>query len=80
MKLLSIEEVGEYLGVSRQTVTRMILEGVLPAICLRSGRRKKVWRVRPEQLDRWLTQKERETAVKRIGNHKAVLSIVEGER
>jgi excisionase family DNA binding protein len=59
MKLLNIEEVAEDLGVSRQTVARMIAEGSLPAICLRSGRKKKVWRIRPEALERWL--KERET-------------------
>jgi excisionase family DNA binding protein len=62
MKLLSVEEVAEALGVSRQTVSRMIAEGSLPAICLRSGRRKKVLRIRPEALDRWLAAKERETS------------------
>ena len=60
MKLLNIEEVAEDLGVSRQTVARIIAEGSLPAICLRTGRRKKVWRIRPEVLERWL--KERETS------------------
>ena len=62
MKLLSIEQAADSLGVSRQTITRMIAEGALPAICLRSGRRKKVWRIRSEQLEKWITQKERETA------------------
>jgi excisionase family DNA binding protein len=62
MKLLSVEEVAETLGVSRQTVSRMIAEGALPALCLRSGRRKKVWRVRAELLDRWILGKERESA------------------
>jgi excisionase family DNA binding protein len=61
VKLLSVEQIAETLGVSRQTVMRLICEGSLPAVCLRSGRRKKVWRVRPEALERWLNQKERET-------------------
>ena len=60
MKLLTPETVAESLSVSRSTVLRMISDGSLPAVCLRSGKRKKVWRVRPEQLERWLTGKERE--------------------
>ena len=60
MKLLSIEETAQALGVSRATVGRMIQDGSLPGICLRAGRRKKVWRVRPESLDRWLIALERE--------------------
>lgn len=61
MKLLSIQETAERLGISRQTVMRLISEGALLAICLRSGRRKKLWKIRPEQLDRWIMQKEAET-------------------
>jgi excisionase family DNA binding protein len=61
VKLLSVNEVAECLGISRWTVANMIAEGALPAICLRSGRRKKVWRVRPEQLEKWVVAKERET-------------------
>lgn len=75
MKLLSVEEAADTLGVSRQTVTRMIAEGSLPAILLRSGRRKKVWRLRPEVLEKWILQKERETARQqagRNGNEKGV--------
>jgi excisionase family DNA binding protein len=67
VKLLSVEEVAEALGVSRQTVSRMITEGSLPAICLRSGRRKKVLRIRPEALERWLAAKERETSRTYVG-------------
>jgi excisionase family DNA binding protein len=61
MKLLSVEAVAEILDVSRQTTNRMIVDGQLPAILLRSGRRKKVWRVRPEALERWLTDKEKQS-------------------
>jgi excisionase family DNA binding protein len=61
VKLLSIEEVAETLKLSYRTVTRMISDGALPAIVLRSGRRKKVWRIRPEALEKWVGQKERET-------------------
>ena len=41
MKLLTPELVAEALAVSRSTAMRMIAEGVIPAVCLRSGRRKK---------------------------------------
>jgi excisionase family DNA binding protein len=67
MKLLSIEAVAEVFGLSRQTVTRMVIEGSLPAICLRSGKRKKIWRIREEVLQRWLEQKEKaQTEPRRI--------------
>jgi len=64
MKLLSIEAAADLLGVSRQTVTRMIAEGQLLGVCLRAGRRKKLWRIRAEKLNEWIMQKERETAKK----------------
>jgi excisionase family DNA binding protein len=59
MKLLTPEACAEMLAVSRSTVLRMIADGALPAVMLRSGRRKKVWRVREEVLEKWV--KERET-------------------
>jgi hypothetical protein len=43
-------------------VIRMVLSGSLPAICLKTGRRKKVWRFRREVVERWLIARERETA------------------
>ena len=62
MKLLTIEQTAEMLQASRQTVNRMVLEGTLPAILLRSGKRKKAWRIREEVLERWLLQHEKQTA------------------
>jgi excisionase family DNA binding protein len=59
MNLLTIKQVAEYLQLSRWTVMDMINDGKIPAICLRSGKRKKLWRVRPEHLERWVTQLER---------------------
>lgn len=58
--LKTVEESAELLGLSRQTVQRMISEGTLPAVCLRSGRRKKTWGIRKEALERWLQGRERE--------------------
>jgi excisionase family DNA binding protein len=60
MRLLTPETVAEQLSVSRSTVLRMIQDGALPAVCLRSGRRKKVWRVREEVLQRWVLSKEKQ--------------------
>lgn len=62
MKLLRPQAVAEILDVSRSSVIRMIASGDLPAVCLRAGKRKKVWRVREEQLQRWITTKERQGA------------------
>lgn len=60
--LLTPEQVATELNVSRSTVLRMIADGSLPVICLRRGKRKGVYRVREEQLARWILNKEREGA------------------
>lgn len=57
--LLTVQQVAAILNTSRGTVTRMVIEGQLPAIKLRSGKRKKMYRVRREVLDRWILTKER---------------------
>ena len=59
-KLRNLDDVAEILAVSRSTVLRMIMDGALPAVCLRSGRRKKVWRVREEVLQNWIVARERQ--------------------
>ena len=59
MRLLTPEIVAESLAVSRSTVLRMIADGSLPAVCLRKGKRKGVYRIREEQLERWVTARER---------------------
>ena len=77
MRLLTLAQTAEQLQVSGQTIGRMIAEGTLPAILLRSGKRKKAWRIREEVLERWLLQHEkqagRESTARRkelnSGNH-----------
>jgi excisionase family DNA binding protein len=59
MRLLTPENVAEALAVSRSTVLRMIADGALPAVCLRVGRRKKIFRVRAEALERWVLAREK---------------------
>ena len=53
-KLLTLAQTAEALQTSRQTVMRMVSEGALPAIVLRSGRRKKVIRIDEADLERWV--------------------------
>ena len=49
MKLLTVEQVAkEHLAVSRSTVMRLIENGSLPAVCLHRGKRKAIYRIRPE--------------------------------
>ncbi len=78
MKLLTPKNVAESLNVSRSTVLRMISDGSLPAVCLRSGKRKKVWRVRPEILERWLISKEREEQKRARGANTAAQPVGAG--
>lgn len=59
MKLLTPEDIAQQLSVSRSTVLRMIQDGALPAVCLRRGPRKAVYRVRQEALERWILSRER---------------------
>jgi excisionase family DNA binding protein len=60
MRFLTPELVAEQLAVSRSTVLRMIADGALPAVCLRSGRRKKIWRIREDQLNKWILGREKQ--------------------
>lgn len=62
MRLLTPENVAENLAVSRSTVLRMIGDGSLPAVCLRRGKRKNVYRIREEILERWILSRERQGA------------------
>ena len=62
MRLLTPENVAESLSVSRSTVLRMIGDGSLPAVCLRRGKRKGVYRIREEQLEKGVMSREREGA------------------
>lgn len=60
MRLLTPENIAEALAVSRSTVLRMISDGSLPSVCLRKGKRKGVYRIREEVLERWVLSRERQ--------------------
>ncbi|PYJ69608.1 MAG: hypothetical protein DME76_08445 [Verrucomicrobia bacterium] len=57
--LLSPAQVAMLLGCSRSTVDRMVADGSLPHVLLRSGRRKKQYGIRRVTLQRWLEKQER---------------------
>ena len=50
-QLMTVQEVADYLKVSRTTVWRWCSTGALPACKVGRG-----WRVRREELERFLTQ------------------------
>jgi predicted site-specific integrase-resolvase len=72
MKLLRAEEVAIILDISRSTARRMMLENAIPTVCLRSGKRKKLYRVREEQLERYVLSLERQRQSKVKPDHTAV--------
>lgn len=57
----TVGQVAYQLQVSDSTVIRMIEGGSLPGFCIKAGKRKKIWRVRPEALANWMKARERET-------------------
>lgn len=59
--LLDPRQVSKRLNVSRSTAMRLIVSGTIPAILLRSGKRKHIWRVSRQSLDRWIEVREKET-------------------
>lgn len=77
MKLLRAEEVAVILDVSRSTARRMMIDGTLPAIPLRSGKRKKIYRVRESELERYVLSLERQS----VKSRPARLAVVDaGQR
>ena len=61
MRLLSIEQVSEVLGLSRWTIAALLERDSLPGIVVKSGKRKKIWRVSEQALQKWIEAKEAET-------------------
>jgi excisionase family DNA binding protein len=59
-QLWTVPQVAFRLQLSQSTIIRMITSGIIPALCVRAGKRKKTFRVRQEVLEKWVTSKERE--------------------
>jgi len=70
VKLLDVKQTAQTLGLSRWTVTSMFEQGSLPGFVLKSGRRKKIWRIREDALQRWIETRERETKTQIAGERR----------
>jgi excisionase family DNA binding protein len=57
-KLLSPKEVGEVLGLRRSKIQQMLACGEVPSVIVSMGDRRRVFRVRPSDLERWLKARE----------------------
>jgi excisionase family DNA binding protein len=58
-KLLTPEEAANRLAIHRSTIRRMILAKQIPALLIVAGRRKKVFRIREDALERWVMSREK---------------------
>jgi excisionase family DNA binding protein len=76
MKLLTINQAAEILELSRWTVSEMIETGSLPAIVLKTGKRKKIWRISEQALQKWIETREQETRKMVQGNGHRKLQAV----
>jgi excisionase family DNA binding protein len=57
VRLQKPKEISELLQVSESTVLRMAYSGDLPYIPLRTGKRKKIIRFDPVEIEKWLKKK-----------------------
>ena len=57
-RLLSAKEVGEILNLRRSKIHRMIASGDIPSVIVAQGTRRRVFRVKPSALSRWMEARE----------------------
>jgi excisionase family DNA binding protein len=57
-RLLQPKEVGEVLGLRRSKVHNMIATGDIPSVIVSQGTRRRVFRVRPSELAKWMKARE----------------------
>ena len=60
MKLLDVQTAANFFGVSRATISRMIEAGTLPAVPIRSGKRKTIFRIPDHAVRKFLNLKPTE--------------------
>lgn len=73
---LSVDQVAKELGTKRSTARRMIIDGAIPYYVLRSGKRKKLYRVRRSVLMRWIESQERQSVK---GLNRTAVAVVNGQ-
>ena len=57
-KLLGPKEVGEILNLRRSKIHQMIAGGEIPSVIVAQGPRRRVFRVKPSELAKWMKQRE----------------------
>jgi len=57
-RLLKPKELMVILSLGRSATYRLLATGELPSVIVTSGARKRSFRVRPSDLERWLKQRE----------------------
>ena len=57
-KLLGTKEVAEILNLRRSKTHHMIASGEIPSVIVSQGAHRRVFRVRPSALMRWMKQRE----------------------
>jgi DNA-binding transcriptional regulator GbsR (MarR family) len=70
-QLWTVPQIAHKLQLSQSTVIRMITAGSIAPLCVRSGKRKKTFRVRDEVLQRWIAAQERQSLKKRFDEAEA---------
>ena len=73
---LSVDEAAAILGISRWTAVPLFEAGTLPAFVLKSGQRKRIWRIRKGALMRWIQHREME-AKRSARTARPVFSVVD---
>ncbi len=56
--LLDPKEIGEIIGLRRSKIHRMLASGEIPAVIVAQGACRRVYRVRPSALQKWLADRE----------------------
>ena len=57
-KLLGPKEVGEILNLRRSKIHRMMASGEIPSVIVCQGTCRRVFRVKPSELMKWMKQRE----------------------
>ncbi len=57
-KLMTPAQIAEVLGFRRSKVYQMLAAGELPAMIISKGARRRVFRVRPSTLQKWMADRE----------------------
>lgn len=60
--ILTLEELAEYLKISKPTLYKMVENGKIPALKLANQ-----WRFKKEDIDKWLEQHRQSTVEERYG-------------